>query len=203
MHQPRGSMYLRFTLEYRSTRRVLRLQNIGPNSMEIRLQEPRDSAAITPSDVHCIIAEEGAHTLPDGTNFEAHTVLSDATVGWNPGWATASLENVSGDIIHAYANPAVLGQVMTNNDGNFSTFYSNDCDNRRNRLFLSGMADGIVWENISVKTRGSPRARTKRSGNIVAESGTATVNGVQFQIGSWPRFTSRSDGWAGAPYSYP
>ena len=162
---------------------AVRIDSITSTNMQIRLQEPRNGAGITASEVHCIIAEEGVHTLPDGTNFEAHTVVSTNTVGASPGWANTNLEDVSASIGNTYTNPAVLGQVISYNDPNFSTFYTNDCDARGNPPFESGMVDGIcVGKHISKDNVVTTRANETLA-YIVAESGTATVNGVKFQIG--------------------
>lgn len=179
---------------------AVRIDNITSTSMQIRLQEPRNGSGITAFDVHCIIAEEGLHTLSDGTNFEAHTVLSTNTVGFSPGWANADLEDVSAVIGHTYTNPVVLGQVISYNDPNFSTFFSNDCDARGNRPFQSGMADGIcVGKHINKDNVVTTRAN-ETLGYIVVESGTATVNGVQFQIGLGPDNIRGVTG--NPPYSY-
>ena len=95
---------------------VVRIRNTLQMSFELRLQEPRDSTDVTAANVYCLVAEEGANQLIDGRQFEAHTVISDATAGRNtsPGgdatdWNNKG-ENVSGDIINMYMNPVVLGQ---------------------------------------------------------------------------------------------
>ena len=49
---------------------AVRIRNITSNSFELRIQGWEDSAAET-GDVHCLISDEGAFTLPDGTRYEA------------------------------------------------------------------------------------------------------------------------------------
>jgi LPXTG-site transpeptidase (sortase) family protein len=119
---------------------AIRIRNIISNSFEIKIQQPPDSSIVTPADIYCIIAEEGYHTLSDGRSFEAHKVIS-TTVSGASGWSNG--EDVSGMIAGSYANPAVLGQVISYNNADFSVFWSYDCDNRSNVPFQSGMSDGI------------------------------------------------------------
>ena len=121
---------------------AIRIRNLAGTSFDIKIQQPPDSSVVTPSDVFCIVAEEGQHTLSDGRDFEAHTVVSTNVSGTNAGgWANG--EDVSGDILGVYANPVVLGQVISYNNSDFSVFWSYDCDTRSNPPFQSGMADGI------------------------------------------------------------
>ena len=42
---------------------VTRIQNITANSFQLRIQQFENSSIVTASDVHCIIADEGAHCL--------------------------------------------------------------------------------------------------------------------------------------------
>lgn len=179
---------------------AIRIRNIGAASMQIRLQDPRDNPGITPSDVHCIIAEAGAHTLPDGTEFEAHTVVSDRTSGRVLGWSIANTEDVSSSIVHTYTNPVVLGQVISHNDSNFSLFYSHSCDRRRNPAFEPGVGDGIcVGKHIS-KDNGVTNRADETLGYIVVESGSGTVNGVKFQTALGANSIRGVPN--GAPFSY-
>ncbi|MEO1641927.1 MAG: hypothetical protein AAFR74_01220, partial [Pseudomonadota bacterium] len=106
-----------------------RVRNVGSTSFELRVQRFEDSSAFTPSDVHCIIAEEGINTLSDGKTIEARTVLSDGTNGNSPGWNTGN-ENVAGLVTGTYGTPVILGQVMTFNDNEASVFWTNNCSNR-------------------------------------------------------------------------
>ncbi len=161
---------------------VTRIRNITATSFDLRIQGWEDSAA-TANDVHCLIVDEGAHTLPDGRNIEAHKVISDQTSGQfstDGAWNTALLEDVSASIVHTYTNPVVLGQVMSFNDNRASVIHVNDCDNRINYPFQSGQADGIcVGKHIGM----IPSSRNDETiGYIVAEAGSGTVNNVFYEL---------------------
>ncbi len=158
---------------------VPRISNITAGSFDLRIQGWEDSAATT-NNVHCIIAEEGAHTLPDGARFEAHKVDSDQTNGQfstDGGWDLALMEDVTGSIQHTYTNPVVLGQVMSFNDNRASVIYVTDCVRRQNYPFQSG---GLcVGKHIGQ----IPSSRnTETIGYIVAEAGSGTVNNVFYEL---------------------
>ena len=158
-----------------------RIRNVTPTSFELRIQQFEDNSSVTPNDVHCIVAAEGAHTLPDGRAFEAYTVVSDQVSGQAVGWQVFRQENVSATLTQSYSSPIALGQVMSFNDNRASTFFATDCDNRQNEPFQTGQADGIcVGKQIGQINAG--RA-SETLGYIVAESGTGTVNGVNYAIG--------------------
>jgi len=79
---------------------TVRIRNITGTSFDVRIQGWEDTAA-TANDVHCLVSDEGAFTLPNGTRYEAHTVLSDETSGQRStdgAWDVDLLEDVSGAI---------------------------------------------------------------------------------------------------------
>jgi len=161
---------------------VTRIRNIAASSFDLKIQGWENSAA-TPNNVHCIVADEGAHKLPDGRAFEAHKVVSDKTSGQystDGAWNQAILENVSSSVQHKYKAPVVLGQVMSYNDARASVIYVSDCDARQNHPFMTGMADGIcVGKHIGM-IRSSRNPET--IGYIIAESGSGTVNNVFYEL---------------------
>ena len=164
---------------------ITRIRNIGSSSFELKIQGWEDpTVAVTPSDVHCLIMEEGAHTLPDGLQVEAHSVLSDQTSGQastdGGNWNQATMENVSASIVHTYSNPVVLGQVMSYNDTRASVIFVTDCDTRTNHPFQSGMADGICVGKHIGQIAGSRNPETV--GYIVAETGSGIVNNVFYEL---------------------
>ena len=134
--------------------------------------------------MHCIIVEEGAHTLPDGRQLEAHSVLSDQATGQSStdgtGWNQSTLEDVSASIVHTYANPVVLGQVMSFNDNRASVINVSDCTGRQNHPFRTGANDTIcVGKHIGQ----IPDTRIPETiGYIVAEAGSGTVNNVFYEL---------------------
>lgn len=161
---------------------VPRIRNIGASSFELRVQGWEDSAAST-NDVHCIVMEEGAHTLPDGRLVEAHSVLSDQTNGQfstDGGWNLALMENVSASIVHSYSNPTVLGQVMSYNDNRASSIFVTNCASRTAEPFSGTNTSGICVGKQIGQVVGNRNPETV--GYIVAESGSGTVNNVFYEL---------------------
>lgn len=165
---------------------VTRIRNVTATSFELRIQQFEDNSSVTPGNVHCVVAAQGAHTLPDGRPFEAHTVVSDQVSGSVVGWGSARTENVSASITNTYSAPVALGQVMSFNDNRASAYYATDCESRQNEPFRSGQADGIcVGKNIG-QINGTRASET--IGYIVVERGSGSVNGVNYAIGETTRF---------------
>jgi len=158
---------------------VTRIQNITANSFQLRIQQFENSSIVTASDVHCIIADEGAHDS-GGLKYEAHKVDADRTAGLAVpgGWGIINNENVTSAITQSYADPHVVGQVMSFNDVNASVFWNYDCESRGNGAFFSGQADGICVGKHIGQINGT-RA-TETLGYIVIEAGTGTVNDITF-----------------------
>lgn len=181
---------------------VVRIRNIGGSSMEVRLQEPRNSTNVTAGTVYCLVAETGVTTLPDGRRIEARAVASPNTHGRNVplGFGNGSIptmNNVSA-AFSGFTAPAVLGQVITNNDANFSVFHANDCDVRSNPPFNSNFADGIcvtkhVGEDNIVRS-------AETLGVILIERGAGSYSGIDYEAALGPD-TIDGVGNAGANYT--
>lgn len=165
---------------------VVRIRNTTTSSFDVRIQGWEDSAAV-PGDVHCLVTDSGAHTLPDGRKYEAYTVLSDKTVGrlaTDGNWNQANLEDVSATITNTYADPVVLGQVVSFADSRASVFHATDCDSRQGDPFQTGMADGICVGKHIGQIAGSRNSET--IAYLVAEAGSGIVNGVAYTLDSGP-----------------
>jgi uncharacterized repeat protein (TIGR01451 family) len=164
---------------------VTRIRNITSDSFELRIQQYENSSNVTASDVHCVIADEGAYDS-GGLKYEARKVLSTGTSGLSvPGtWNNVNNEDVTGDITQSYANPHVLGQVMSFNDPRASVFWNYDCDTRGNGAFFSGQADGICIGKHIGQINGT-RA-DEWLGYIVIEAGSGTVNDISFAAAVGP-----------------
>lgn len=164
---------------------VTRIQGITPNSFQLRIQQFENSNVVTASDVHCVIADEGAHDS-GGLKYEARKVLSDGTSGLAVpgGWNAANTENVTTAITQTYSDPHVVGQVMSFNDVNASVFWNFDCDNRGNGAFFSGQADGICVGKHIGQINGTRAAEWL--GYIVVEEGVGTVNDISFAANVGP-----------------
>ena len=180
---------------------VVRIRNIASNSFDVRIQGWEDSAAAT-ANVHCLIADTGAHTLPGGTKFEAHSVVSDQTSGRNAtdgAWSQALLENVSSTLINTYAAPVVLGQVISYNDNRASVFHTTDCESRQREPFNAGFADGICVGKHIGQIAGSRNSET--IGYLVAETGSGSANGISYELArGGDAVAGNSGGNAGYPY---
>jgi len=161
---------------------AVRIRNITASSFDVRIQGWENGSA-TAGDVHCLISDEGSYKLPNGTVYEAHTVVSDQTNGQlstDGAWDQALLENVSASITQTYSNHVVLGQVISYNDTRASVFYTTDCDARNSEPYNAGHADGIcVGKHIGM----IPSTRNSETiGYLVAEAGSGIVNGVAFEL---------------------
>ena len=73
-----------------------RIQNITATSFQLRIQQFENSSIVTSSNVHCIIADEGAHDS-GGLKYEAHKVDADRTAGLAVpgGWGTVSYTHLT------------------------------------------------------------------------------------------------------------
>ena len=136
-----------------------RIRNITATSFQLRLQQFENSSIVPTSNVHCVIADEGAHDS-GGLKYEARKVLSTGTSGLEVpgGWGNVNTEDVSAAITQTYANPHVVGQVMSFNDANASVFW-NYVILAAMALFSQAKRTGYVSVNISDKL--TARARLK------------------------------------------
>ena len=162
-----------------------RIQNITATSFQLRVQQFENSSAVTASDVHCVIADEGAHNS-GGLKYEARKVISDRTAGLSVpgGWSLINNEDVTSAITQIYDNPHVVGQVMSFNDANASVFWNYACESRGNGAFFFGQSDGICVGKHIGQINGTRAAETL--GYIVIEAGTGTVNDITFTAAVGP-----------------
>lgn len=172
---------------------TVRVRNAGATSFDVRIQQYETSNIVTASDVHCLIADTGAHTLPGGQRIEARTVLSTGTSGNVVGWGSATTENVTASI-SGFTNMVVLGQVMTFNDARASVFWTNNCVNRSIPPSPAAFCVGKHIGQINA-TRAN-----ETLGYIVAEAGSGTVNDVDYAFARGPN-SIRGVG-SGPPFTY-
>jgi len=159
---------------------TVRVQNAGATSFEVRVQQFETSDAVTSSDVHCLIADEGIHTLDDGKTIEARTVVSTGTSGRAVGWGSGTTENVTSLVTGGHSSLVVLGQVMSFNDSKASVFWTNNCSNRGTEptptAFCVGKHIGSITGTRANETLGF----------IVTSPGTGTVNDVDYAFAKGP-----------------
>ena len=157
-----------------------RIQAVTPNSFQLKVQQFENSTAITPSDVHCIIADRGAYNS-GGLKFEAGTVIADQTAGLSVpnNWNLVNNEEITTSLSQTYTNPVVLGQVMSTADARASVFWTYNCVNRNAPPFSAG-GRVCVGKHIG-QINGTRAAETL--GYIVLEAGAGLLNGVRFTAG--------------------
>lgn len=178
---------------------VTRIQNIGATSFDLRIQQFENSNVVTPSDVHCIIADEGAYDS-GGLKYEARKVVSNGTNGQNVagGWGLALTENVTGSVTQTYADPHVVGQVMSFRDARASTYWDNNCSSRSSPAFSGGPGDGIcVGKQIG---QINSTRLDEMLGYIVIEAGTGTVNDITWDTALGPDYTNLNGVGNAPPY---
>ncbi len=154
---------------------VVRVQSIGTNSFQLKIQRPDNRDPGYATDVYCVISDEGSYTTP--MTYEAHHVNS-ATTSRKGSWNTNTL---SVSLTNSYSNPTVLGQVMSYSDPKFSVFWSHRCGTNSNRRKTpySGTGSLCVEKHIS-KTTGSRSDETL--GYMVIESGEYSYNNIAMKV---------------------
>ena len=145
---------------------VLRIQNIGRNSFEIKLQSSAGQAPTTMQarNVHCIVIEEGKWRLPDGRKIEGQKFLSSVTANKK---AWSNVQSVG--YLNSYGTtPAVLGSVISSNDPNWSVFMAQGSGDKSGRPTSTDL-------KVSKLTGEDYRPRVDEMlGIIVVETGHAT-----------------------------
>ena len=101
----------------------VRVQIVGA-SIQVKVQRPLNSTAVTASDVYCTISEAGSYTVP--IKYEAHTVSSTQT-NKKSQWQIPRMVDVTSSKVQNYTKPVIIGQVMSYNNANFVSFWSNNC----------------------------------------------------------------------------
>lgn len=154
---------------------VTRVRNAGPNSFEVRAQRP--GAGTNDSyNIEYLVVEEGVYDFPTyGVTMEA--VLAESTLTAARGrWGNNYLETRSYQ--NTYANPVVLGQVMSQNDADFSVFWASQNGNRSSAPSSNSFAAGKQVSEDSDRTRAN-----ETIGYIVIEAGSGTINGEAYEAG--------------------
>ena len=155
---------------------VVRIRNRTANSFEFFVQNVNDNSIAPGYDVNFLIVEAGVYTeAADGVKMEAFKYNSTVTdennswVGENRGYS------------NAYANPVVVGQVMSFNDPDWSVFWSHNGDRR-----LPADASGLYTGKHVGEDPDNTRA-DETVGYIVFEEGAGEMNGLPFYAGDTQR----------------
>lgn len=147
---------------------VVRMQNVATTSFEIRLQNPSDEALASHS-VHCIVVEEGSWVMPDGRGIEAWSYMSTVTD------RKGSWVGEQQDYSNTYAQPVVLGQIMSFNDSKWSVFWSRGSSSKTPPSSTSFFSGKHVGEDTDI-TRTSETV-----GFIVIEAGHNKISGIEYE----------------------
>ncbi|MEO0615266.1 MAG: putative Ig domain-containing protein [Pseudomonadota bacterium] len=146
---------------------VTRVRNVGPDSFELRVQNPGDLTATGPVDVHYVAVEAGTYS-GNGVQFEAgvRTIANaDHDASWTP---------EPHGYVQTYTNPAVLGQVMTANDDRFSVFWASD-GSQQNPPNASSVAMGLHVAEDPQITRSA-----EQIGYLIMEAGSGDIAGLEY-----------------------
>ncbi|MCH8292918.1 tandem-95 repeat protein [Candidatus Poribacteria bacterium] len=170
---------------------VVRVRNAASNSFEIRVDNTDGATPISGVTVHYMVVEEGIYTAGEhGVKMEAVKFTSTMTDGKGPGWVgeTRSYSNT-------YTTPVVVGQVMTDNDNNFSVFWCRNGSSHQDAPDSSGLRVGKhVGQDLNT-TRAN-----ETIGYIVIESGNGTM-GTTGYVAALGADTIKGVGDS-PPYSY-
>jgi len=146
---------------------VARVNNATSMRFDVRLQNPSGGAVETDT-VSYLVVEEGTWNI-NGVNIEAQTYMSTVT-DENNSWVGGAQS-----FAQSYASLVVLGQVMSENDPDWSVFW---CQGSRRTNAPSANALRIG------KTVGEDTDTTRADetiGFIVFEAGHGTIGGVEFE----------------------
>ena len=148
---------------------VTRIRNVSGSSFDLKLDRADGLTAETTCGVSVIAVEEGVYTLAaDGVQMEAVKFTSTITgnrSSWNAEARTYQ---------NSYTTPVVVGQVMSANDANWSTFWSMGST----RLNPADASNLNVGKHVAEDTNTTRANET--IGYIVIESGSGTINGVAY-----------------------
>ncbi len=149
---------------------IVRMQNVGTQSFDIKLQNPGDLDPVFAETVYCMAAEEGVWQLADGKLFEAKLYTSTRTA------KKRSWLNDKQAFSHDFFNPILFGQVMSHNDEKWSVFWSRGVK-RTAPVSSSAIRTG---KHIGSDTQTLRQHET--IGHMVFESGQSQLDSVDYQV---------------------
>jgi len=147
---------------------VTRVRNIGGSSFELRVQNPSDSA-ISVLSVSCLVMEQGRWALPDGRLIEAQSYNSTRTDN------RTSWVGDAQSYLNSYTNPVVLGQVMSANDADWSSFWS------RGSSRGAVPSSSVLFAGKNVAEDNDTTRADETVGFIVVQAGTGSIGGSDYR----------------------
>lgn len=122
--------------------------------------------------MHCLVVEEGVYSVADhGVKMEAVKYVSTVTDN------KSSWVGEGRSYANSYADPVVLGQVMSYNDPAFSVFWA------RGETPLSPPSGSVLFTRKHVGKDPSTSRAAETVGYIVIESGAGTIGSVDYVAG--------------------
>ncbi len=149
---------------------TVRIQNATGNSFQVRLDG--SSTAPAASDIYYMVVEEGVYTqAQDGVTMEAVKYNSTVTSN-NNSWVGEAQTYAN-----SYTSPVVVGQVMTYNDAGHVEFWS------RGSSRQSPPSSSALQVGKTVNEDPDNAHANETIGYIVVESGSGTMDGVNYTSG--------------------
>ena len=165
---------------------VVRVSQATSSSFALRLQNPSDGP-VAAETVSCLVVEQGVWTV-SGVKFEAQKYTSTVTD------SDASWMGQTRSYGQSYTSPVVLGQVMTENDPDWSVFWSRGFS-RSDPPSATSLRTG--------KTVGEDPDTTRANetiGIVVFEAGHGFLAGQEYEARLGPNTVQGAVN--GAPFAY-
>ncbi|MGI9319299.1 MAG: PKD domain-containing protein, partial [bacterium] len=151
---------------------VARIRNASGNQFDIKLQNP-SGLPINGYSVHYVVAEEGQYSEAEhGINMEVVKLNSTVTAS-KGSW----LRQVN-SFYNIYTSPVVIGQVMSENDPNWSVFWASS------EISQTNIPSGISFAAGKQVAEDTASSRNDELiGYIVLEAGAYSIDGTDLLAG--------------------
>ncbi len=149
---------------------VIRMDQLTGSGFNIRLQNPSDLTTLNGESITCLAVEEGAWTLPNGAFIEAQKFDSTTTASKSVGWVGESQT-----YLQTYTDPIILGQVMSFNDPDWSTYWSSGSDR------TVGPNSSVLNLGLHVGEDTDTTRAAETIGFIVIEASSGSIDGSNYQ----------------------
>jgi len=150
---------------------VVRIRNASGNSFDIKVQNPGNNS-LSGYTVHYIALEEGVYTdAADGVKMEAvkfSSSVTDRKGSWNGQIQTYT---------NSYSSPVVLGQVMTENDTDWSVFWARGSS----RTAAPNSSNLRVGKHVGEDP--DQNRANETIGYLVMESGSGVIETTSYSAG--------------------
>jgi carbohydrate binding protein with CBM6 domain/type IX secretion system substrate protein/SprB-like repeat protein len=171
---------------------VTRISNAGGKSFDLRVQNPGDTTSAT-YPVQYFVVEEGVYTAAEhGLTMEAQRAASALTAGNFTSWGNREVRTYA----NSYQYPVVIGQVMTQNDERWSSFWSSRGNSSSTPPDSLSFAAGKHIGQDTITDRAD-----ETIGIVVVETGVGLFNGFKLESAVGPDIVEGTAGTVGG-YKY-